>query len=109
MRRKTTHENDGAGTYLIRCVANGKVYVGSSSVSVVNRRINHFQLLRRGDHTARGMQDDFNTFGPNEFEFHPVLIASGQDVVEAEKALIAQYDATNPDRGYNTVKSPLKQ
>ena len=99
---------DGPGTYLIRCVANGKVYVGSSSVSVKGREIHHFQLLRRGCHPARGIQDDFNSYGQGAFEFLIVQIIEDRSVIDAEKALIEKHDATNQEKGYNTVRTPIK-
>jgi group I intron endonuclease len=99
---------DRAGTYLIRCKANGKVYVGSSRVSVGARKARHFQLLRRGLHFARGLQQDFNTHGADQFEFEVVSLIDDGTNLTAERELIALHDATDPERGYNTIIVPIE-
>jgi group I intron endonuclease len=107
-RKTATHDNDGAGTYLIRCVANGKVYVGSSGVSVMSRKQHHFQLLRRGSHRCTQMQEDFNAYGSEAFQFEVVQLLSDGTNFEAERRLIELHDATNAQKGYNTVKVPIE-
>jgi len=41
---------DGSGAYVIKCTRNGKVYVGSSSVSVLKRRDAKNARHRRNEH-----------------------------------------------------------
>jgi group I intron endonuclease len=97
---------DGPGTYVIRCLANGKVYVGSSSVSVGKRQYSHFCSLRRGSHYSRMLQEDFQKFGEGSFVFEFVESMSSEMTIDAEKRLIETLDATNPEIGYNINKAP---
>jgi group I intron endonuclease len=96
------------GTYVIRCLVNGKVYVGSSRASLEKRKQYHFATLRRGSHYAKRMQQDFNEYGESQFVFEVVQLISGENITDAEKDLIKYHDATNPLCGYNTSKTPLK-
>ena len=91
---------DGAGAYVIKCTRNGKVYVGSSSVSVLTRRDQHFAKLRAGKHYSFSLQYDFERFGESCFLFEVVALC--ENSAEAEQLLIKRLDATNPDRGYNS-------
>lgn len=97
-----TSEIDGPGAYILRCVVNGRVYVGSSSISVMRRKKQHFAKLRLGKHYSRIMQADFNLYGESAFVFDAVGVNGDGDSAEIEQALIDQYDATNPERGYNS-------
>ena len=62
-------QEDGAGVYVIRCIATGRVYVGSSATSVQARRKHHFAKLNSGRHSILQMQDDFNLHGGESFVF----------------------------------------
>jgi len=77
-------------------------------VSVVNRQISHFQLLHRGTHGCKRLQDDFNAHGAAAFEFEVVQLISDGTNFAAEKRLIELHDATNPEKGYNTMKVPIE-
>jgi hypothetical protein len=99
---------DGAGTYLIRCRVNGKVYAGGSTVSVLKRKIHHFQSLRAGRHYSKRMQNDFDSYGEGESIFEVVSLTCGESIIADERKLIEQLDATNPECGYNTEKAPRK-
>jgi GIY-YIG catalytic domain len=59
------------GVFRIRNTANGRMFVGSSTdlPSILNR---HRAQLRLGAHRNRAMQEDWNTLGPDAFEFEIV-------------------------------------
>lgn len=99
---------DGAGAHLICCKATGRVYVGSSSVSVMTRKNHHWWLLKSGRHKSSRMQQDFDSYGESEFEFNVVAWINDGSSVHAEQALIEKYDATNPEKGYNVAKVAFK-
>lgn len=57
-----------AGVYRIRNTVNGKMLVGSSVnlPAILNR---HRSELRAGGHRNRGLQKEWDEFGPDAFEF----------------------------------------
>ncbi len=57
--------------YLITCLRNGRVYVGSS-IDWKRRKAQHLSGLRSGKHFNRQLQYDFDRFGLRAFSFHPV-------------------------------------
>lgn len=57
--------------YLIKNKANGKIYVGRTR-KFFNRKKLHLNGLRAGRHPNRIMQDDFNMYGEESFEFEVV-------------------------------------
>jgi len=63
---KSSHEL--AGVYLIRCLANGKTYCGSS-LRVEQRLQLHVSLLRTGLSPTKHMQLDWQKHGEGAFEF----------------------------------------
>lgn len=57
-----------SGIYLIRCQETGKVYVGSSR-NIETRWNQHKQLLAKGKHHSIKLQNAWNKYGENKFEF----------------------------------------
>lgn len=60
--------SDKIGIYVIINKVNGKKYVGSSK-NVRKRRNRHFSELRRNTHKNRKLQNSFNKYGEDNFEF----------------------------------------
>ena len=57
--------------YLLRNKANGKVYVGRTSKFNFRKKL-HINNLRANRHTNKMLQDDFNSYGEENFEFEIV-------------------------------------
>jgi group I intron endonuclease len=57
-----------SGVYSITCIANGRVYVGSSC-DLRDRWQSHKTRLNCGVHSSKLMQQDYNLYGLNSFEF----------------------------------------
>jgi group I intron endonuclease len=55
------------GVYGVSCTANGRMLVGFS-VDVVNRWQLHLYHLRRGTHTCRALQADWDEYGESSFK-----------------------------------------
>lgn len=95
-----------SGIYIIRCLVNGKVYVGQS-VNFKGRKNSHLCDLR----TNRGiqkLQDDWNTYGEESFEF--VLLEQIDDKNkrnEREKFYIQKFSSITD--GYNTNTGGIGQ
>ena len=50
---------DYAGVYMIENRSNKKVYIGSSA-NIERRLLDHRRALRKGMHTNKALQEDFN-------------------------------------------------
>lgn len=88
------------GIYQIECLVNHKKYIGQSKVAIGTRKNAHFLNLRRGIHYNREMQNDYNKYGEENFEFS--LIEEVEDITkldEREKFWIKEKDTMNI--GYN--------
>ncbi len=69
---KTIHRTDRvSGIYYIKNITDGKntTYVGSSCLSVYNRTVKHISLLRRGKSHNKHLQNAWNKYGEDSFEF----------------------------------------
>ncbi len=62
----TTSEN---GYYLIRNICNNMVYVGGTKYPFEKRWKEHRYHLRKGDHTNKPFQEDWNKYGEFSFNF----------------------------------------
>lgn len=56
------------GVYCITNITNTKVYIGSTS-NLSKRRTEHFYKLRKGVHTNKYLQQDYNLLGETNFAF----------------------------------------
>lgn len=88
---------NGIGVYQIRCLANGKSYVGSTAKGFRVRWNSHRWHLRRGKHDSPHMQNCWNKYGPEAFEFRPLVVCAEDMVLFYEQLLI---DALKPE--FNT-------
>ena len=57
-----------SGIYLIRHRASGKFYVGRS-ITLMRRWDDHSKALRAGQHSCRHLQNAWNKYGEDDFEF----------------------------------------
>lgn len=81
MTQNVTKKNDTnlamfiqPGLYAIKCLKNGRVYVGQSK-NLLERLGKHSALLMRGLSDSSELQDDWNLHGPLSFEMH--VLATG--------------------------------
>lgn len=98
---------DCIGVYLIRCKANGRIYIGSSR-NIYYRFTDHKRFLKNGIHHCRKMQDDYDLFGADSFEYQIVELCSEQDKLKLEKYYMEEvYHSLNTDNGYNKLEINL--
>lgn len=92
--------------YAIRCIANGKVYIGRTQD--LDRRVReHLYELRRGlkncgGRKDNGFQHDYNKYG--EYAFEVYVLEDRVPPSEAQNRevfWISEYNSTNPIYGYN--------
>ncbi len=96
------------GIYLIRCIPNDKVYIGSTTASFEHRWRHHISVLAKNQHDNYYLQNDYNKFGWEQFEF---VIIEFINKIQADKYFLTQesfwigtFQANNRDFGYNIGK-----
>lgn len=73
------------GVYVVRCVKNGFIYVGSSKRNVENRFSHHRAVLNKRTHSNVGLQRDWNKYGSKHFMFEVVVVCSAGKVRAVEQ------------------------
>ncbi len=90
------------GIYLIRCSANGKTYVGSTT-NFVRRNRTHWRELGRGTHINRSMQSAWDKYGEGSFTFEIVIRCNVDELHSNEQRLIDEM--ATAVTGFNIAKS----
>ncbi len=91
-----------SGIYCIRCMLNGKVYIGQSK-NMLNRCKVHADNLDRGKHHNEHLQNAWTKYGPDEFEFR-VLEECPEEMLDIrETSWIAYANSIDPSCGYNML------
>ena len=87
-----------AGVYRITCKKNNKNYIGVSK-NIVKRWKNHISLLRSGRHHSIKLQEDYDRYGEDFFEFRVVEISDSDEAKKLEDKYIKKYQSDI--NGYN--------
>ena len=92
-------EDNVSGVYLIQCNKNGKNYIGISK-NIKERWKKHISCLRNKSHHSMKLQEDFDKFGEEHFEFHILVKTDYANAKKLEEEYIKKF---NTDKfGYNT-------
>jgi len=92
------------GIYKIENKINGKVYIGSSK-NVGKRLKEHQRLLNRNKHLNDYIQDDWNKYGKDAFEFNIIEeLDNLNELFTKERFYIIKFNSLNRDKGYNITK-----
>lgn len=89
---------DVSGIYKISNTVNGKCYIGES-VHCEYRKKQHYGMLRKGIHPNVHLQNAWNKYGEDSFEFSIIEECSETDLAEREKYWIKTLDTYK--NGYN--------
>jgi len=93
------------GVYEIRNTVNNKWYVGSSR-NIKSRWATHKYSLRKGRHGNPHLQNAWNKYGEDAFEFNVLLICDLNNRIYYEQQI---KDNLNPDYNYGEcVESPIE-
>lgn len=80
--------------YSIENTENGKIYVGSA-VDYHRRKRVHLNLLKKGKHHSIKLQNSFNKYGIDKFQFNILeLVSNIEDIIEIEQRYL---DNLKPD------------
>lgn len=88
----TTSLYKRTGIYAIRNKITGKAYIGQTAMNFGDRRDCNFAKLRHNKHDNHNLQEDFNKYGENNYEF--VVLEELFDcssIDEREKFWISRY------------------
>jgi hypothetical protein len=102
-RGRTADEATGlkSGIYRIRCLANGKVYIGSA-VKIAKRWRDHIQVLVNNQHHSSHLQRAWNKYGPEAFAFEVIEWVEVARLIEREQAHIDAVQAARRSHGFNS-------
>lgn len=91
----------GTGVYLIRNKRNGKLYVGSSALSLRRRQRDHWSYLSANRHHNRYLQRAWNEHGADAFEFVILEYCLRDDCLAVEQFWIDEFHSAEAAFGYN--------
>ena len=86
------------GIYMIRCKINNKIYIGQSK-NIEKRFSYHRSALNRNNHDNDLLQNDWNKYGQDYFEFNIIVECEEHKLNELEREYINEYKSC--DFGYN--------
>jgi hypothetical protein len=96
----TTQPPRESGVYQIRCVKNGKIYVGSA-VNLQKRWYQHRRSLQRGEHRNRYLQQTWNKYGEENFDFEILEFVGVSHLLQAEQEWIDATACIDRGIGFN--------
>lgn len=88
-----------SGIYNIRNIINDNIYIGSS-IRIKERWAAHRNLLKRGKHHCKKLQDEYKEFGMENFIYEIIQYSEG-DLIKEELRWLNFF---KPE--YNTIKRP---
>ena len=89
------------GVYMIKCLINGKVYIGKSN-DVKRRWRERKSRWKRNNHENEKLQYDWNKYGEDNFKFKLIENYDNEEFgIELEKKYINKYKSYDLNFGYN--------
>jgi group I intron endonuclease len=88
------------GIYLIRCVSNNKVYIGSSS-DIQGRFSRHKNELRKQIHHNSHLQRAYDKYGIDSFVYSIIELCKFHFLIEREQFWIDLLNSANRSEGFN--------
>ena len=95
------------GIYMIKCIANDKTYIGSSS-DVIRRIKTHKRELENGSHNNLLLQHEYTKYGADKFVFKVLDKDLEEELLLAyEKCYMYKYNSMVKYKGYNQMNSTV--
>jgi group I intron endonuclease len=89
-----------SGIYQIVNLINNKKYIGSSS-NLPRRIARHKYTLKSNQHFNKHLQNSFNKYGKENFEFQILLYCDPENLIMYEQLICDFYKTYENDYGYN--------
>lgn len=94
------------GIYMIKCIANGRIYIGQS-VNIKGRAQEHRRALEKGIHNNKIMQNYFNKYGQENFIIEIVeKVENAKNLTDRENYWASYYNSFDRNKGFNIC--PIK-
>lgn len=90
-----------SGVYEIKCIKTNKSYIGSTK-NFNHRKTRHFSQLRTNKHGNKKLQEDFNLYSIDNFEFNIIEEVEEDKLLEREQYYMDLFKSY--DNGYNVSK-----
>lgn len=90
-----------SGIYQIKNIVNNNIYIGST-INLIRRKSEHFNLLRKNKHSNKHLQYAFNKYGKNSFEFITLVCCDKKNCLLIEQMFINEFNPVyniNPTAG----------
>ncbi|WP_170932616.1 NUMOD3 domain-containing DNA-binding protein [Desulfosporosinus sp. FKB] len=88
------------GIYKITQLSTGRIYIGQTKYRFIERYWHHVWKLKHNSHDNKYLQNVWNKYGENDFEFEVVhILKKDEDLNELEIMYIKTYDTYN--NGFN--------
>ena len=78
------------------------MYIGRTKQELIKRINGHLTLLRGGKHTNKVMQEDFNKYGEDAFEYYELESNVKFEDRSRESFYMDRYKTCDSKYGYNT-------
>ena len=89
------------GIYKIENKITKKIYVGSTTIGFKGRFSAHLSTLKKNKHPNKYLQNSFNKYGIESFEFSIIEELCAEKCINREQYWIDFYKATEKEFGYN--------
>lgn len=91
-----------SGIYLIRCTANNKIYIGSTS-NLRKRQHDHFADMARNAHSNKHMQSAWNKYGSDTFTFEVLEYVMPWSRIDREQYWLDKLKPYDHSIGFNVA------
>ena len=89
-----------SGIYAIKCIYNNKVYIGKS-INISARKYKHFELLKKNRHHNKRLQNSYNKYGNEFFNFYVLEYANINELSKLECKYIDIFNSCDERYGFN--------
>ena len=96
----TSKEPRSSGVYQILCEPTGKIYIGSA-IDLRERWSRHRYSLRQGNHRNCYLQNAWNKYGEDGFEFSVLEFVDAPELLRAEQAWLNKTMCSDRSIGFN--------
>jgi group I intron endonuclease len=93
-----------SGIYMITCIENKKIYIGSS-VNLTRRFSEHKRFLKKNDHYNSYLQNSWNLYGEESFVFSIIEKTKLEELMSREQYWIDKSKCFDQKVGFNECKN----